>query len=88
LAPRGWVAFDSWIRVHERVGGEIVRPASAAMRVTGAVAEWERWTGLALPESGSYVVPGALVPVAIDRERDLGDYREPACWMRHRVQAA
>jgi hypothetical protein len=88
LAPRGWVAFDSWIRVHERVGGEIVRPASAAMRVTGAVAEWERWTGLALPESGSYIVPGALVPVAIDCERDLGDYREPACWMRHRVQAA
>jgi hypothetical protein len=31
------------------------------------------------------VVPGALVPVEIDRERDLGDYREPACWMRHRI---
>jgi hypothetical protein len=36
--------FDPWIRVHERVGGEIVGPASAAMRVTGTVADWERWT--------------------------------------------
>jgi GNAT superfamily N-acetyltransferase len=79
--------FDPWVRVHERVGGEILRPAAAAMRVTGSVAEWERWTGIAMPESGSYVVPGALVPVEIDRERDLGEYQEPACWVRHHVQA-
>lgn len=77
--------FDPWIRVHERVGGEILRPASAAMRVTGTVAEWEGWTGMALPESGMYVVPEALVPIRIDRERDIGDYLEPACWVRHRV---
>ena len=84
----GWrrqdgLPVDPWIRVHERVGGRILRPAAAAMRVTGSVADWERWTQMALPESGSYVVPGALVPVEIDRERDLGVYEEPACWMRH-----
>jgi hypothetical protein len=78
--------FDTWIRVHERVGGEILRSASAAMRVTGTVAEWERWTGMSLPESGAYVVPEALVPVEIDRERDRGEYLEPACWVRHHVQ--
>jgi hypothetical protein len=78
--------FDPWIRVHERVGGEILSSASAAMRVTGSVAEWERWTGMTLHESGLYVVPGALVPVEIDRERDVGEYTEPACWMRHRVE--
>jgi GNAT superfamily N-acetyltransferase len=88
----GWrredgLPFDPWIRVHERAGGEIARPAAAAMRVTGSVAEWERWTGMALPETGSYVVPGALVPIEVDRERDLGEYQEPACWVRHRVQA-
>lgn len=77
--------LDPWIRVHERVGGEIVGRAAAAMRVTGSVAEWERWTGLALPETGSYVIPGALVPVEIDRERDVGEYQEPACWVHHRV---
>jgi hypothetical protein len=78
--------FDPWIRVHERVGGEIVRSASAAMRVTGSIAEWEHWTRMELPQSGSYVVPGALVPVEIDRERDIGEYLEPACWVRHRVE--
>jgi GNAT superfamily N-acetyltransferase len=88
----GWrrddgLPLDPWIRVHERVGGETVRPAAAAMRVTGSVAEWERWTGMALPESGAYVIPGALVPVEIDRERDLGSYQEPACWMRHNLAA-
>jgi hypothetical protein len=72
--------------MHERVGGEIVGPAASAMRVTGPVAQWERWTGIALPETGSYVIPGALVPVQIDRERDLGEYQEPACWVRHRIQ--
>lgn len=80
----GW-PFDPWIRVHERVGGEIVGCAPAAMRVSGSVAEWERWTGIAMPESGAYVVPDALVPVDIDRERDVGEYIEPACWVRHRL---
>ena len=79
--------FDPWIHAHERVGGEILGSATAAMRVKGTVAEWERWTGMALPESGSYVIPGALVPVEIDRERDVGEYAEPACWVRHRVEA-
>lgn len=79
--------FDPWIRVHERVGGEILGAAPEAMRVTGTVADWAGWTGMAFPEAGSYVVPGALVPVEIDRERDLGDYREPACWMRHSISS-
>jgi hypothetical protein len=38
---------------------------------------------MAFPESGDYIVPGALVPVQIDRERDLGHYVEPNVWMRH-----
>lgn len=29
------------------------------------------------------VVPGSLVPVDIDRERDLGTYVEPNVRMRH-----
>jgi hypothetical protein len=55
------------------------------MRVTGSVGEWEQWTGMALPGSGSNVIPGALVPVEVDRERDIGEYLEPACCVRHRV---
>ena len=56
------------------------------MTVRGTVAEWEAWTGLFMPQSGSYVVTGALVPVEIDRERDMGLYVEPNCWMVHRAR--
>lgn len=54
-----------------------------ALAVFGTVAEWEAWTDLAFPESGRYVVPGALQPAVIDRERDLGRYDDPNIRMRH-----
>ena len=41
---------------------------------------------MAFPESGEYVVPGALEPIRIDRERDLGLYDEPNIWMRHPIR--
>jgi hypothetical protein len=75
--------LDPWLRTHERVGAEIAKVATESMRVPGTVAQWEEWTELAFPESGSYVVPGALVPVEIDRERDEGLYVEPNVWMVH-----
>lgn len=55
------------------------------MVVTGTVAAWEAWTEMRFPESGAYVVPGALVPVTIDHRRDRGQYVEPNVWMRHAV---
>ena len=47
------------------------------------VATWEGWTDMAFPETGHYVVPGALVPVEIDREREIGRYLEPNVWVQH-----
>ena len=55
------------------------------MTVKGTIAQWEEWTGLVFPESGDYVVRGALEPVRIDREADLGTYVEPNVWMLHRL---
>jgi GNAT superfamily N-acetyltransferase len=77
--------FDAWLRTHEQAGAKLVRVAHRAMRITGSVGDWESWTGLRFPETGSYVVRGALVPVEIDRERDEGVYVEPNVWMHHRV---
>jgi hypothetical protein len=56
-----------------------------SLTVTGIVAEWEEWTGMISPEGGEYGVPGALQPIAIDREQDLGCYEDPSVWMRHRL---
>ena len=75
--------LDPWLRTHERLGAPLVKVASESMRVPGTVAQWEEWSEMAFPESGSYVVPGALVPVEIDRERDEGLYVEPNVWMVH-----
>jgi hypothetical protein len=54
------VALDPWIRTHQRLGAEILSAAPASQTMTGTVAEWERWTGMAFPESGDYAIPGGL----------------------------
>ena len=77
--------FDPWIRVHHRLGGEVLKPAPKSLRITGSVEEWERWIGMPLPASGSYVFPHGLAPLQIDREEDIGSYWEPNVWMRHRL---
>ncbi len=77
--------FDPWMRVHERLGAKIVRIAPESMKITGSIAEWERWARMRFPESGEYVVEGALGPVSMDVERNLGTYVEPNVWMRHPV---
>ncbi len=38
---------------------------------------------MAFPESGEYIVAGALSPVRIDREQDRGCYTEPGLWVVH-----
>jgi GNAT superfamily N-acetyltransferase len=75
--------LDPWIRTHQRLGAVILGPAPRSMVVTGTVTEWEEWAGLAFPETGRYVVPGALDLVEIDREKGLGTYAETNLWMRH-----
>lgn len=78
--------FDPWIRVHARLGAELLEVCDRSMVVGGGIDEWEGWTGMVFPDSGSYVVDGALVPITIRREADRGEYIEPNVWMRHPVE--
>lgn len=75
--------FDPWLRVHARLGATIVRPCRESMTIPGTVADWEEWTGMRFPESGAYVVEGALEPVVIDCDADRGLHVEPNVWMLH-----
>jgi GNAT superfamily N-acetyltransferase len=75
--------FDYWLRTHWRLGATILQVCPASTVVEADVGTWETWTGMAFPESGRYVVPRALVPLEIDRDRDLGRYVEPNVWVRH-----
>ncbi len=75
--------FDPWMRTHWRLGATVVRVIPRAMVIAGTIEEWEDWTSMRFPESGDYVVPGALQPVRIDRDRNEGRYEDPNVWMRH-----
>jgi GNAT superfamily N-acetyltransferase len=77
--------FDAWLRVHARVGAKIIKPCHEAMTIPGTRAEWEEWTGLKFPQSGTYLIPGALNPMEMDIEKDRGVYIEPNVWMAHQL---
>lgn len=77
--------IDPWLRTHWRLGAEALRVIPRAMVIVGTVAEWEDWTEMRFPDSGEYVVPGALQPVTIDRDHGEGRYEDPNVWMRHPV---
>jgi hypothetical protein len=50
--------------------------------VSGTAEEWASWTGVEMPTAGPHLSPGALVPVEIDAERDVGRYVEPHLLVR------
>jgi hypothetical protein len=55
------------------------------MTMRASVADWERWTGMDLPETGSYLLARATSPLRIDRERDEGVYHDENVWMVHEL---
>jgi hypothetical protein len=73
--------LDPWIRTHERVGGEIIALAPQSMVIEAPASDWEEWTGLRLPEDGTYVVEGMLSPLEV--RGGVGRHVEPNVWMRH-----
>lgn len=79
--------FDPWLRVHHRLGSEILVIAPQSMVVTGTIPQWVEWTGMEFPTSGAYPVVGALVPVVIDHDNNTGLYEEPNVWLRYVMNA-
>ncbi len=75
--------FDPWLHLHVRLGAEVLRVAPRSMLIEGTISDWERWTGMRFPQSGSYVVPGALSPVVMDIDADVGTYEEQNVWVQH-----
>lgn len=73
--------FDPWIRVHERVGGEILAPAPESMAIEAPASDWESWTGFPLPADGTYVVPEMLAPLVV--QEGVGRHVEPNVWLEH-----
>jgi len=75
--------FDPWIRVHERVGGEILAAAPRSMVIRAPASDWEEWTGLPFPSDGEYVFPGGLATLVV--ADGVGTHVEPNVWVWHPV---
>lgn len=75
--------FDPWLRAHLSQGGKLVGPCERSMVVEEHVAFWETWAGRRFERSGAYALPGALVPINIDLERQIGRYEEPNVWVAY-----
>ncbi len=75
--------FDPWLRVHVRLGGQVLGVAPCSMTISAALQTWRSWTGLPFDTSGDVIVPGALVPVHVSVEQDHAVYVEPNVWVRH-----
>ena len=86
----GWTrddgqALDPWLRTHLRMGAKVLCPIEVSQTMTGTVPEWESWTGLVFPASGTYVIDGGLATLDVDTEQDNGTYVEPGIWLQHPV---
>jgi len=79
----GGLPFDAWLRVHARLGGKIIKTCHASKTIRGTRAEWESWTKMRFPQSGEYIIPGALSPIQMNIEKNEGVYVEPNVWMLH-----
>lgn len=75
--------FDAWQRVHVRAGARVIKPCHEAMTIRGSRAQWESWANMKFPQSGPYIIPGALNPMEMNTEKDEGVYIEPNVWMQH-----
>lgn len=82
---RDGLPYDSWLRVHVRASGRIVKIAPRSMVIAGTLAEWSGWTGMNFDRSGAVAVAGALSPVHVSCEQDHAVYVEPNLWVHHRV---
>lgn len=80
--PRG-EAFDPWVRLHRRAGGDVLGVCPRSMTITGTLQEWQEWLQQEIPDSGEYILPGGLAPLVADKEADLGVYVEANVWVRH-----
>jgi GNAT superfamily N-acetyltransferase len=78
--------IDAWLKVHIRAGGKIIKVCHASKTIRGTRTEWEKWTGMKFPQSGQYVIDGALNPMKMEIEKDEGVYVEPNVWMVHEIR--
>lgn len=75
--------LDPWLRLHARLGADIMNVCHKSVIVRATLERWRKWTGLALTKSGNYHIPRGLAPLKVDIDSDVGEYVEPNVWVRY-----
>ena len=75
---------DPWIAYHLRKGARPLFVAEDSMVIEGSAAQWEKWTGIRIENSGKYEV-GGIVPMIFDAALGEGIYSEPNFAMLYEV---
>lgn len=75
------LAFDPWIRTHQRCGGQIAKVDEFGMDVAADLDQWKKWSGLSFQSSGSFVIPKGNDLLHADCARNHGFYREGCVWV-------
>jgi GNAT superfamily N-acetyltransferase len=75
--------FDPWLRTNLKRGARLINLCAQSTTIIDTVSAWEQKTEMRLPETGNYIIPGALVPLQIDYATDQGTYIEPNVWLSY-----
>jgi len=75
--------FDPWLRAHLSEGGRVVRACERSMVVEEPLGFWETWAGRRLDTTKDFILDGALVPISVDPDRQIGRYEEPNIWVAY-----
>lgn len=78
-------AYDPWLRSHISAGGRVIGPCKRSMVVEEPIPFWENWTGSKFRHTGDYALDGALAPINISVDDNMGRYCEPNVWFAYAV---
>ena len=73
--------YDPWIRTHLKGGAKVIKVCNKSMSVTAEIPFWEKLMNKKIESSGYYLVDGALNPVKLELEKNVGCYEEEKNWL-------
>lgn len=77
--------YDPWLRIHVKLGGQILNICHRSLVVRASLKKWSEWLGTSFNQSASIQIPGGLALLEIDCDHGTGTYVEPNIWVRYDV---
>ncbi|KAB8028092.1 non-ribosomal peptide synthetase [Fluviispira multicolorata] len=75
--------LDNWLRMHERIGGKILKIDLKSQYIKAKISDWESWTNTPIMNSGLVHLPETLQAAEVDFSDDSVTYYDPAVWVEH-----